>query len=125
MKKVINTSNAPKAVGPYSQAIKVDNFIYTSGALPINPSTGELISDDIKEQTRCCLNNLKNILEVEGYTMNDVVKTTVMIRSMADFGLMNEVYGEFFNEPYPARSAFECSGLAKGAKVEIEAVACK
>lgn len=123
MKKVISTSKAPAAIGPYSQAIQVGNFVYTSGQIPIDPSTGQFAEGGIKEQTRQSLLNVKAILEESGLKMSDVVKTTVFMADMNDFADMNSVYAEFFSEPYPARSAVAVKTLPKGALVEIEVVA--
>ena len=123
MKKVISTTKAPSAIGPYSQAIQVGNLIYTSGQIPIDPATGVFAEGGIKEQTRQSLINVKYILEEAGLTMNDVVKTTVFMADMNDFADMNAVYAEFFSEPYPARSAVAVKTLPKGALVEIEVVA--
>ena len=123
MKKVISTTKAPAAIGPYSQAIQVGNLIYTSGQIPIDPATGVFVEGGIKEQTRQSLLNVKAILEEAGLTMNDVVKTTVFMADMNDFAEMNAVYAEFFAEPYPARSAVAVKTLPKGALVEIEVVA--
>ena len=123
MKKVISTTKAPAAIGPYSQAIRVGNLVYTSGQIPIDPATGEFAEGGIKDQTRQSLLNLKAILEEAGLTMSDVVKTTVFMADMNDFAAMNAVYAEFFAEPYPARSAVAVKTLPKGALVEIEAVA--
>ena len=123
MKKVINTNQAPAAIGPYSQAIKVGNLVYTSGQIPINPATGNFVEGGIKEQTRQSLTNIKAILEETGLSMNNVVKTTVFLADMNDFADMNSVYAEFFSEPYPARSAVAVKTLPKGALVEIEVVA--
>lgn len=123
MKKVINTNQAPAAIGPYSQAIKVGNLVYTSGQIPINPATGNFVEGGIKEQTRQSLTNIKAILEEAGLSMNNVVKTTVFLADMNDFADMNSVYAEFFAEPYPARSAVAVKTLPKGALVEIEVVA--
>ncbi len=125
MKKVINTSSAPAAIGPYSQAIEVNGFVYTSGQLPINPATGEFPEGGIQEQTRQSLLNVKAILEEAGTNMENVVKTTVLLSSINDFNAMNEVYAQFFQAPYPARSAFAVKDLPKGALVEIEVVAAK
>lgn len=122
MKKVISTSQAPAAIGPYSQAIKVGNLLFTSGQIPISPATGSIASGDIKEQTRQALNNIKAIFEEAGLTINDVVKTTVFLTNMEDFSDMNSIYAEFFSEPYPARSAVAVKTLPKGALVEIEAI---
>ena len=123
MKKVISTSKAPAAIGPYSQAIQVGNLVYTSGQIPIEPATGKFVEGGIKAQTRQSLLNVKAILEEAGLTMGDVVKTTVFMADMNDFADMNAVYAEFFAEPYPARSAVAVKTLPKGALVEIEVVA--
>lgn len=122
MKKVINTSNAPAAIGPYSQAIQIGNLVYTSGQLPIDPVTG-LMPEDVKEQTRQSLLNVRSILQEAGSGLENVVKTTVFLADMNDFADMNGVYSEFFAEPYPARSAVAVKALPKGALVEIEVVA--
>ena len=123
MKKIISTTKAPSAIGPYSQAIQVGNLIYTSGQIPINPATGSFVEGGIKEQTRQSLLNVKAILEEAGLIMGNVVKTTVFMADMNDFADMNAVYAEFFAEPYPARSAVAVKTLPKGALVEIEVVA--
>ena len=123
MKKIISTTKAPSAIGPYSQAIQVGNLIYASGQIPINPATGSFVEGGIKEQTRQSLLNVKAILEEAGLTMGNVVKTTVFMADMNDFADMNAVYAEFFTEPYPARSAVAVKTLPKGALVEIEVVA--
>jgi 2-iminobutanoate/2-iminopropanoate deaminase len=125
MKKVISTPKAPAAIGPYSQAIQVGNLIYTSGQIPIDPATGQLVEGGIKEQTRQSLSNIQAILQAAGLTMTSVVKTTVFMADMADFADMNSVYAEFFTEPYPARSAVAVKTLPKNALVEIEVVAEK
>ena len=121
--KVISTKKAPTAIGPYSQAIQVGNLVYTSGQIPIDPSTGAFVEGGIKEQTRQSLTNVKAILEESGLTMSHVVKTTVFMADMNDFADMNSVYAEFFKEPYPARSAVAVKTLPKGALVEIEVIA--
>ena len=121
--KVISTKKAPAAIGPYSQAVQVGNLVYTSGQIPINPATGVFAEGGIKEQTRQSLTNVKAILEEVGLTMNKVVKTTVFMADMNDFADMNNVYAEFFCEPYPARSAVAVKTLPKGALVEIEVIA--
>ena len=121
--KVISTTKAPAAIGPYSQAIKVGNLVYTSGQIPIDPQTGSIVEGGIKEQTRQSLTNVKAILEEAGLTMANVVKTTVFMADMNDFAEMNAVYAEFFSEPYPARSAEAVKTLPKGALIEIEVVA--
>lgn len=123
MKKVISTSKAPSAIGPYSQAIQLGNLVYTSGQIPIDPATGVFAKGGIKEQTRQSLLNVKAVLEEAGLTMGDVLKTTVFLADMNDFADMNAVYAEFFSEPYPARSAVAVKTLPKGALVEIEVVA--
>ena len=123
MKQVINTSKAPAAIGPYSQAIRVGNLIYTSGQIPIDPATGVFVEGGIKEQTRQSLSNIKAILEEAGISMSNVVKTTVFLADMNDFADMNAVYAEFFEEPYPARSAVAVKSLPKGALVELDVVA--
>lgn len=123
MKNVISTSKAPAAIGPYSQAIQVGNLVYTSGQLPIDPATGQFPEGGIKEQTRQSLTNIKAILEGAGLSMASVVRTTVFMANMDDFTEMNSVYAEFFNEPYPARSAVAVKTLPKNALVEIEVIA--
>ena len=123
--KKIETAKAPSAIGPYSQAIEANNTIYVSGQIPVDPSTGEFAGNDIKTNTKQCLNNIKNILEEAGYEMSNVVKTTVLLKDIKDFAEMNEVYATFFKDPYPARAAFEVVNLPKGAMVEIEAIAAK
>lgn len=120
--KEIKTDKAPKAIGPYSQAIKTDSLIFVSGQLPIDPNTNEFASDEIVEQTKMSLTNLKNIIEEAGSTMDKVLKVTVYLKNMEDFPKMNEVYETFFSAPYPARAAFEVARLPKDALVEIEAV---
>ncbi|MBQ7662869.1 MAG: RidA family protein [Prevotella sp.] len=125
MKKVISTTKAPSAIGPYSQAIQVGNLVYTSGQLPIDPSTGSFPDGGIKEQTRQSLLNIQSILQEAGLTMDNVVKTLVFLADMNDFVEMNSVYFEFFKAPFPARSAVAVKTLPKGALVEIEAVACE
>ncbi|MBQ8098921.1 MAG: RidA family protein [Bacteroidaceae bacterium] len=121
----ISTSNAPAAIGPYSQAIQAGDTIYVSGQLPIDPQTGSFAGDDIRGLTRRSLNNIQNILNAAGLKMENVVKTTVMLADMDDFPAMNEVYAEFFQSPYPARSAFAVKTLPKGARVEIECIAVR
>ena len=123
--KAIHTASAPAAIGPYSQGVAAGNTAYVSGQLPIDPATGEFAGPDIVSQTRQSLMNMKAILEANGMSMADVVKTTVLLADIAEFGAMNQVYAEFFAEPYPARAAFQVAALPKGAKVEIEAVAVK
>lgn len=119
----IFTEEAPKAIGPYSQAINMGNMIFTSGQLGINPETGNLVEGTIQDETRQSLNNLKAVLEAAGTTLNKVVKTTVFIKDMNQFALINEVYGDFFSEHKPARSCVEVARLPKDGNVEIEAIA--
>ena len=121
--KAIVTEKAPAAVGPYSAATQAGNCIHVSGQLPIDPATGAFAGEDIASQTRQSLTNIKNILEAAGATMANVAEVTVLLDDINDFGAMNEVYGEFFSEPYPSRAAFEVAALPKAAKVEIKAVA--
>lgn len=121
--KALHTELAPAAIGPYSQAINVNGFIFASGQLPIDPATGELAEGGIKEQTRQALANARHILEEGGTDLSHVVKTTVFLADMADFAAMNEIYSTFFSEPYPARSAIAVKALPKGALVEIECIA--
>ena len=123
MNKAIQTEKAPAAIGPYSQGVQAGNTIYVSGQIPIDPATGEFAGSDIASQTRQSLTNIKNILAAAGTDMSRVVKTTVLLADIAEFGAMNEVYAEFFQEPYPARAAFQVAAIPKGAKVEIEAIA--
>ncbi len=124
-KTSINTSAAPAAIGPYSQAVEAGGTVYVSGQLPIDPATGSFAEGGIKELTRQSLTNVKAILNEAGLDMDDVVKTTVFLADMADFVEMNEVYAQFFSAPFPARSAVAVKTLPKGARVEIECVAVK
>ncbi len=124
MKKVIATTAAPGAIGPYSQAIDTGTFVYASGQIPINPATGE-IPAGIKEQTTQSLANVKAILAEAGLTTDNVVKTTVFLADMTDFAAMNEVYASVFSAPYPARSAVAVKDLPKGVMVEIEVIAMR
>ena len=123
--KAIATKNAPAAIGPYSQAIEVNGFVYASGQIPIDPATGAFVPGGIKEQTQQSLKNALAILQQAGTDMAHVVKTTVYLADIADFAAMNEVYATFFQEPYPARSAVAVKDLPKGALVEIEVLAAK
>ena len=125
MKKQIATTNAPAAIGPYSQAIEANGMVFVSGQLPVNPATGEFAEGGIKELTRQSLTNMKNILAEVGLTMDNVVKTTVFLADMADFAAMNEVYASFFEGVAPARSAVAVKTLPKNALVEIECIAVK
>lgn len=123
--KQISTQNAPSAIGPYSQAIEVNGFVYASGQLPINPATGAFPEGGVKEQTRQSILNVKAILEEAGLALSNVVKTTVYLADMGDFAAMNEVYSQFFAQPFPARSAIAVKALPKGALVEVEVVAAR
>ena len=122
LKKKIHTDRAPAAIGPYSQAIQAGNTIYISGQIPVDPSTGNIDTADIAGQTKQSLENIKAILEAAGVGMSSVVKTTVLLADINDFGAMNEVYKTYFAEPFPARAAFQAANLPKAAKVEIEAI---
>lgn len=124
MKEAISTANAPAAIGPYSQAIRTEGLIFCSGQLPIDPATGNM-PEGIKEQTRQSLANVRAILAEEGLDINNVVKTTVLLADMSLFAEMNEVYGETFATPFPARSAFAVKALPMGALVEIEVIATR
>ena len=123
MKEIISTSKAPSAIGPYSQAVKVGNLIFISGQIPIDPSSGNMVNGDIKEQTKRVLENIKGILESVGASLANVVKTTVFMIDLSEFSIMNEVYKDYFPEKPPARSTIQVSALPRGAKIEIEAIA--
>lgn len=125
MKSPISTQQAPAAIGPYSQAVESNGTIYVSGQLPINPATGNFAEGGIKELTAQSLTNIKNILAEAGLTMDNVVKTSVFLADMADFGEMNEVYAQFFSAPFPARSAVAVKSLPKNARIEIECIATR
>jgi 2-iminobutanoate/2-iminopropanoate deaminase len=122
-KNVIQTEKAPKAIGPYSQAIRIESLVFTAGQVGLIPATGELVEGGVEEQTRQVFSNLRNVLEAAGSGLNYVVKTTVFLKDMNDFTKMNGVYAEFFSDGYPARSTVAVAGLPKGALVEVEAVA--
>lgn len=123
--KPIVTSAAPAAIGPYSQAIEVNGFVYASGQLPIDPATGAFPEGGVQEQTRQSLLNVKAILEEAGLALANVVKTTVYLADMGDFAAMNEIYSQFFSQPFPARSAVAVKALPKGALVEVEVIAAR
>ncbi len=127
MKKIFSTSNAPAAIGPYNQAVEINNTLYVSGQIPINPLTGKLVEGDISEQTEQVLRNIGAILAAAGYKYSDVVKSTCMLSDISNFKAMNEVYGKYYSEKekYPARSAFAVKDLPMGALIEIDAVAMK
>ncbi|MDR1091673.1 MAG: RidA family protein [Prevotella sp.] len=125
MKKVIATENAPAAIGPYSQAIEVNGIVFLSGQLPIDPATGAFAQGGVKEQTGQCFENIKAILAETGLTVDNIVKTTVLLNDIANFAAMNEVYGQQFSGSFPARSAFAVKDLPKSALVEIEVIAAR
>jgi len=122
-KRVIHTDKAPKAIGPYSQAIQAGNFLFLSGQLPLEPASGELVKGDIRQQTRRVLENLKGVLESQNLGMEDVVKATIFLKDIGKFSQVNEVYATYFPSSPPARSTVEVSGLARDAEIEIEAIA--
>ncbi len=122
-KKIVSTEKAPKAIGPYSQAIRTENLVFTAGQIGLNPATMELVEGGVEAQTRQALTNLKHVLEAADSGLNFVVKTTVFLQSMDDFAAMNAVYAEFFPENPPARSTVAVAALPKGALVEIECIA--
>jgi 2-iminobutanoate/2-iminopropanoate deaminase len=122
-REIVHTDKAPKAIGPYSQAIRTDSLIFAAGQTGIDPATGDLIPGGVEEQTRQVLTNLQNVIEAAGSSFKNVVKTTVFLRDMNDFAKMNAIYAEYFGENPPARSTIAVAGLPKGGLVEIEAVA--
>lgn len=124
MKKVISTTNAPAAIGPYSQAIEANGFVFASGQIPVNPATGE-VPEGIEAQAEQVMTNMKNLLEAAGTSMENVVKTTVFIKSMDDFGTINGIYSKYFAKECPARSCVEISRLPKDVLLEMEAIAVK
>jgi len=122
-KKIINTENAPKAIGPYSQAIKVNNLLFTSGQIPLNPVSGQIVSNDFSKQTLQCLENIKGILSDQSLSLNHIVKITVYLIDLSNFEKLNIIFESFFkNKQYPARSVVEVSRLPKDVKIEIEAI---
>ncbi len=122
-KEVISTTDAPQAIGPYSQGIRAGSFVFVSGQIPLDPHTGDIVPGDIRAQTRRALENLRGVLEAAGSSLEKVVKTTIFLASMEDYGAVNEVYAEFFGDSRPARSTIEAAMLPKGVAVEIEAIA--
>lgn len=124
MSKVISTDKAPAAIGPYSQAIEVNGMVFTSGVIPVDPQTG-VIPATIEEQANQAFSNLKNLIEASGATIDKVIKTTVFIKEMNDFGKINEIYATYFKEPFPARSCVEVARLPKDVMLEAEAVVAK
>ena len=125
MKTVINTNNAPAPIGPYNQAIAAGNFIFVSGQIPAHPVTGELILDDIKAAAKLSLDNIKAILNEAGADFSNVVKTSIFLTNMADFAQVNEVYGSYFTDQFPARETVQVAALPKGVSVEISVIAVK
>ena len=125
MKKVISTSNAPAAIGPYSQAIETDGYVFTSGQIPINPATGEVEGKTIEEQTEQVMHNIGALLEASGLTFANVVKTTCFLADLNDFAAFNAVYAKYFPNEAPSRSCFAVAGLPKGAKLEVETICVK
>lgn len=123
--KVLQTEKAPAAIGPYSQAIEVNGFVFASGQIPIDPATGEFVEGGIEEQTRQALTNASQIMAEAGIDLSHVIKTTVYLADMSDFAAMNKVYATFFKQPFPARSAVAVKALPKGALVEVECIAVK
>lgn len=123
MKKIISTTEAPAAVGPYSQAVRIGPMLYTAGQIPLDPKTGQLVSDDVAAQTRQVLENLTAVLKAEGMNFSHIVKTTVFMTNLGDFQTMNEIYASYFKELPPARSTVQVSALPKAAQVEIEVIA--
>ncbi|MBA2269842.1 MAG: RidA family protein [Verrucomicrobiota bacterium] len=123
MKKIVSTTDAPAAVGPYSQAVRVGQFVFTAGQIPLDPKSGVIVSEDIGEQTRRVLDNLAAVLKAENLTFKHIVKTTIFLTDLGDFQTVNEIYAGYFSELPPARSTVQVSALPKGAKVEIECIA--
>ena len=125
MKKIVSTDKAPAAIGPYSQAVQTGQFLFASGQIPLDPKTGKMVSGSVQDQAVCVLENVKGVLEGAGYSLQDVVKTTVFATDMANFAAVNEVYSRYFGENPPARSFVAVKALPKDAQVEIEFVAWK
>ena len=121
-KTIISTTKAPRAIGPYSQAIKVENLIFTSGQIPLNPSSGKIVSEDFNEQTEQCLKNIKGIVLEESLSINHIIKLTVYLTDLSNFDKLNKVFENFFLNTYPARSVIEVSKLPKNSQIEIEAI---
>jgi 2-iminobutanoate/2-iminopropanoate deaminase len=123
MKKIISTSDAPAAIGPYSQAIRAGTMLFCSGQIPLDPKTGQIVSGGIDAQTKRVCDNITAVLKAEGLSFADIVKTTIFLTDLGDFQTVNEIYGKYFSENPPARSTVQVAALPKGAKVEIEAIA--
>ncbi|MFC1541613.1 RidA family protein [Candidatus Latescibacterota bacterium] len=124
-KRIVNTNNAPDPVGPYSQAVIAGQFVFCSGQIAINPSTGEIVNNDIEAETAQVMDNLKAVLEAASSSFGSVVKTTIFVKNMGDFGRINKIYGNYFEGNPPARATIEVSALPKGANVEIECIALR
>jgi 2-iminobutanoate/2-iminopropanoate deaminase len=123
MKKAVSSPDAPKAIGPYSQAVRAGQLLFLSGQVPLDPATGEIVSGDIAAQTRRVFENLAAVLKAGGRSFSDVVRTTVFLADMSDFAEVNKVYGSYFSEPYPARATVQVARLPKDARVEIDVIA--
>ena len=123
MKKILSTNEAPAAVGPYSQAVRAGSMVFCAGQIPLDPKSGQIVSQDVAEQTRRVLDNLTAVLKSERLTLSDVVKTTVFVTDLADFQMINEIYAKYFSTQPPARSTVQVAALPKAARVEIEAIA--
>ncbi|MBQ5658656.1 MAG: RidA family protein [Peptococcaceae bacterium] len=123
MKQIIQTNNAPQAIGPYSQAVMANGTLYVSGQIPVVPATGNIVSDKVEDQTRQVMENVKAVVEAAGLTLNNVVKTTVFIKNMDDFAVINGIYSEYFKENSPARACVEVARLPKDVLIEMEAIA--
>ncbi|CAN5283104.1 RidA family protein [soil metagenome] len=123
MKKIVSTTEAPAAVGPYSQAVRIGPMLFTAGQIPLDPQSGQIVSEDVAEQTKRVLDNLTAVLKAEGMDFSNIVKTTVFMTNLGDFQTMNEVYAGYFKDAPPARSTVQVSALPKGAQVEIECIA--
>lgn len=125
MQKVISTDKAPAAIGPYSQAIEVNGMVFTSGVIPVEPSTGAIVEGDVEAQANQAFKNLCNLVEASGAKVENIIKTTVFIKEMNDFGKINEIYKQYFKEPFPARSCVEVARLPKDVLLEVEAIVSK
>jgi 2-iminobutanoate/2-iminopropanoate deaminase len=123
MKKIISTSDAPAAIGPYSQAVRSGRFLFCSGQIPLDPNSGQIVPGDIAAQTRRVLDNIAAVLKAEGLRFENVVKTTIFLTNLTDFQAVNEIYGSYFKQQPPARSTVQVSALPKGANIEIEVIA--
>ncbi|MDQ3118902.1 MAG: RidA family protein [Verrucomicrobiota bacterium] len=123
MKKIVSTTEAPAAVGPYSQAVRIGPLLFTAGQIPLDPKSGQIVSEDVAEQTRRVLDNLTAVLKAESMDFSNIVKTTVFMTNLGDFQTMNEIYASYFKDQPPARSTVQVTALPKGAQVEIEVIA--